>query len=64
MWENQQECEEKNNGSYQEEKSWANEAVAKFVRAKLVREVNRWSLVCVNPLMVVTNAKGEEMVMY
>ena len=38
MWENPQEYEEKNNGSYREEKSWANEAVASLVRARLVRE--------------------------
>ena len=36
MLENPQEYEEKNNGSYREEKSWANEAVGKLVRAKLV----------------------------
>ena len=59
MWENPQEYEEKNNGSYQEEKSWANEAVCKFVRAKLVREVDRQSLVCVNPLTVAINARGK-----
>ena len=33
--------------------------MAKLVRAKLVREVDRWSLVCVIPLTVVTNAKGK-----
>ena len=46
MWENLHEYEEKNNGSYQEEKSSANEAVFKLVRAKLVKEVDRRSLVC------------------
>ena len=50
IWENLQEYEEKNNGSYREEKSWANEAMSKLVRAKLVREVDRRSLVCINPL--------------
>ena len=33
MWENPQEYEEKNNGSYREEKSWANKAVASLARA-------------------------------
>ena len=59
MWENPQEYEEKNNGSYREEKSWANEAVSKLVRAKLVREADRRSLVCVNPLTVAVNARGK-----
>ena len=38
MWENLQNYEEKNNGSYREEKVWANEAVFKLAKAKLVRE--------------------------
>ena len=59
MWENPQEYEEKNNGSYREERIWANEAVGKLVRARLVREVDRRSLVCVNPLTVASNAKGK-----
>ena len=59
MWENPQEYEEKNNGSYREEKSWANEAVVKLARARLVREVDRRSLVCVNPLTVAKNARGK-----
>ena len=57
MWENPQNYEEKNNGSYREEKVWANEAVFKLARAKLVREVDRRSLVCVNPLTVANNAR-------
>ena len=44
MWENPQNYEEKNNGSYREEKVWANEAVFKLARAKLVREVDRQNL--------------------
>ena len=37
----------------------ANKAVGKLVRAKLVREVDRQSLVCVNPLTVAVNARGK-----
>ena len=59
MWENPQGYEEKNNGSYRDEKSWANEAVASLDRAKLIREVDRRSLVCVNPLTVACNARGK-----
>ena len=60
MWENPQNYEEKNNGSYREEKVWANEAVFKLARAKLVREVDRRSLCCVNPLTVAKNARGKK----
>ena len=60
MWENPQNYEEKNNGSYREEKVWANEAVFKLAKAKLVREVDRWSLCCVNPLTVAKNARGKK----
>ena len=37
-----------------------NEAVVKLVRARLVREVDRRSLVCVNPLTVAKNARGKK----
>ena len=60
MWENPQEYEEKNNGSYREEKSWANKVVVELVRARLVREVDRRSLVCVNPLTVAKKCQREE----
>ena len=60
MWENPQNYEEKNNGSYREEKVWANEVVFKLAKAKLVREVDRRSLCCVNPLMVAKNARGKK----
>ena len=36
MWDSPQNYEEKNNGSYWEEKAWANEAVMKLFRARLV----------------------------
>ena len=60
MWENPQEYKEKNNGSYREEKVWANEAVMKLWRVKLVWKVDRSRLCCVNPLMVARNARGKK----
>ena len=36
MWDNPQNYEERNNGSYRDERVWANEAVIKLLRAKLV----------------------------
>ena len=60
IWENPQNYEEKKNGSYREEKVWANKVVFKLARAKLVREVDRRSLCCVNPLTVAKNARGKK----
>ena len=49
---------EKNNKSYKDERAWANEAVLKLQRAKIVVETDRESLWCINPLTVAKNAKA------
>ena len=41
MWRNLEKYEERNNRSYRMEKSWANEAVAKLLKAKLVCETEK-----------------------
>ena len=50
------EYEEPNNGSYKKNRSWANEAVEKLARARLVKRVAPRELVCCNPLTVASNA--------
>ena len=60
LWENPPRYEEKNNMSYRKERLWTNEAVWKLERAKLVREVRKEELWCVNPLMVVSYSKGKK----
>ena len=50
---------ERNNKSYKEERVWANEAVFKLQRAKIVVETSREILWCINPLTVVKNARGK-----
>ncbi len=50
---------EGNNKSYKDERVWANEAVYKLQRAKIVRETKLEELWCVNPLTVAKNAKGK-----
>ena len=50
---------ESNNKSYKEERAWANEAVGKLLRAKIIRETSSEELWCVNPLTVAKNAKGK-----
>ena len=50
---------EGNNKSYKDERAWANEAVYKLQRAKIVRETKLEELWCVNPLTVAKNAKGK-----
>ena len=42
--------------SYKKEIVWANEAVEKLRKARLVLEVRREELWCVNPLTVATNS--------
>ena len=48
-----------NNRLYLEEQEWANEAVWKLAKARLVKEVSQEELVCVNPLYLVKNAVGK-----
>ena len=51
--------EEPNNKSYVREKEWTNKAVEKLKEARLVEEIGREDLWCVNPLTVAVNAKGK-----
>ena len=46
--------------SYRKERLWTNKAVWKLERAKLVREVRKEELWCVNPLTVASNSKGKK----
>ena len=50
---------EKNNKLYRDEMAWANEAVYKLQRAKIVAETRMEDLWCINPLTVAKNAKGK-----
>ena len=50
---------EENNKSYRDEMAWANEAVYKLQRAKIVVETRMEELWCINPLTVAKNAKGK-----
>ena len=59
MWENPEGYEEPNNKSYEREKDWAKVAVEKLKEARLVEEIERDCLCCVNPLTVAVNAKGK-----
>ena len=56
---NPEKYRERNNKSYKDERVWANEAVFKLQRAKIVVETSRESLWCINPLTVAKNAKGK-----
>ena len=47
---------EENNKSYKDEMLWANEAVYKLQRAKIVVETRMEELWCINPLTVAKNA--------
>ena len=51
--------QERNNKSYREEMVWANEAVYKLQRAKIVVETRKESLWYINPLTVAKNARGK-----
>ena len=59
LWENPEGYEEPNNKSYEREKDWAKVAVGKLKEARLVEEIGRDGLWCVNPLTVAVNAKGK-----
>ena len=59
LWENPEGYEEPNNKSYEREKDWAKIAVEKLKEARLVEEIERDCLWCVNPLTVAVNAKGK-----
>ena len=59
LWESPDGYEEPNNKSYVREKEWARIAVEKLKEARLVEEIGREDLWCVNPLTVVVNAKGK-----
>merc|ERR1711867_98607 len=59
MQRNPEKYQEKNNKSYREEMAWANEAVRKLQGAKLVVEIRKESLWCINPLTVDKNARGK-----
>ena len=48
---------EPNNKSFSAHAQWGMEAVAKLVKAKIVRKVRREDLTCVNPLSVAVNKK-------
>ena len=56
---NPERYQERNNKSYREELVWANEAVYKLQRAKIVVETRKESLWCINPLTVAKNARGK-----
>ena len=49
--------EEKNNKSYREYRTWANEAVQKLLVANIVEKVSREELTCINPLSVAQEAQ-------
>ena len=55
LWDNPEKYEEENNKSYKNEKDWANDAVRKLKEAKLVKEVRKEELWCINPLTVASN---------
>ena len=55
LWDNPEKYEEENNKSYKNERDWANNAVRKLKEAKLVREVRKEELWCINPLTVASN---------
>ena len=59
MQRNPERYQEKNNKSYRDEMVWANEAVYKLQRAKIVVETRKESLWCINPLTVAKNARGK-----
>ena len=59
LWENPDRYEEPNNKSYVREKEWAKVAVEKLKEARLVEEIGREDLWCVNPLTVAMNSKGK-----
>ena len=59
LWENPEGYEEPNNKSYEREKDWAKVAVGKLKEARLVEEIGRDGLWCVNPLTVAVNVKGK-----
>ena len=54
-----QRYKESNNKSYKDKRAWANEAVYKLQRTKIVRDTSLEELWCVNPLTVAKNAKGK-----
>ena len=56
---NPERYQERNNKSYREERVWANKAVYKLQRAKIVVETRKESLWCINPLTVAKNARGK-----
>ena len=59
MQRNPERYQEKNNKSYRDEIVWANEAVCKLQRAKIIVETRKESLWCINPLTVAKNARGK-----
>ena len=52
--------EEKNNRSFEQHKEFAVEAIKKLVKLKIVLEVSRKEVDCINPLTVAVNAKGKK----
>ena len=52
-----QKYEEPNNRSYVENKAWANDAVCRLLKTRVIEEVNKSDLVCISPLSVAFNAK-------
>ena len=52
--------EEKNNRSFEKEKEFGEEAIKKLVRMKVLKEVNKGEVSCINPLTVAVNDKGKK----
>ena len=59
LWGNPEWYEEPNNKSYVKEREWAKVAVEKLREARLVVEIGREELWCVNPLTVAVSTKGK-----
>ena len=52
--------EEKNNKSFEKDEKFAKEAIMKLVKMKVLKEVKREEVSCVNPLTVATNDRGKK----
>ena len=52
--------EERNNKSFREHEAFAVEEVEKMVKSKILREVSREEVKCVNPLTVAVNSNGKK----
>ena len=52
--------EEKNNKSFENEKEFGVEAIKKLVRMKVLKEVSKKEVSCINPLTVAINDRGKK----